>query len=74
MPVEKRAMAGALTSASRMGAVRGAGREAVRRAGAGFSSTSVFQSPQPGQRPCHFGLWLPQEEHVKTLREGTRPR
>jgi hypothetical protein len=56
MPDEKRAMAGASTSASRMGAVRGAGREAVRRPGAGFSSTSVFQSAQPGHRPCHLGL------------------
>ena len=30
------------------------------------SSTSVFQSPQPGQRPCHFAAVSPQVEQVKT--------
>ena len=38
------------------------------RAGAGArSSTSVFHSPQPGQRPCHFGLCVPQAEQLKIV-------
>ena len=31
------------------------------------SSTSVFHSPQPGQRPCHFGLCVPQAEQLKMV-------
>jgi DNA polymerase III subunit epsilon len=31
------------------------------------SSMSEFHSPQPGQRPCHFGLSCPQSEQEKTL-------
>jgi hypothetical protein len=41
---------------------------------AGRSSTSVFQSPQPGQRPCHFGLSCPHAEQVKTVRGAIRSR
>jgi hypothetical protein len=57
-----------------MGAARRAVREAERRVATGLSSTSVFQSPQPGQRPCHLGLWWPQAEQLKTVRGGIRPR
>ena len=35
----------------------------------------MFQSPHPGQRPCHFGLWWPHAEHEKTVAErGTLAR
>jgi len=27
----------------------------------------VFHSPQPGQRPCHFGLCAPQAEQLKIV-------
>ena len=57
MPVLIRATASASTSASVTGrtALRGA-RRASRAGAARCSSTNVFHSPQPGQRPCHFGL------------------
>jgi hypothetical protein len=42
------------------------------RAGARDSSASVFQSPQPGQRPCHLPLSWPQEEQTKTLDRAIR--
>jgi hypothetical protein len=45
-------------------------RFAERDAGAaasGFSSTSVFHSPQPGQRPCHLALSFPQAPQTKTV-------
>ena len=74
MPVERRATAGASTSASRTGVPARRDGFEPRAAGAGFSSTSVFQSPQPGQRPCHFGLSWPQAEQLKTVRGGIRPR
>jgi hypothetical protein len=32
-----------------------------------FSSAIVFHSPQPGQRPCHFGLSCPHEVQAKTV-------
>ena len=35
--------------------------------GARASSVSVFHSPQPAQRPCHFGSSWPQVEQVKTV-------
>jgi hypothetical protein len=73
MPVEKRAIAGAWTSARRTGAPLRAVRDDADRF-CGFSSTSVFQSPHPGQRPCHFGLSCPQAEQLKTVRGGIRPR
>jgi len=38
-------------------------------AAARFSSVIVFHSPQPGQRPCHFGLSWPQAVHAKTVAE-----
>jgi hypothetical protein len=38
----------------------------ARGAGA-RSSASVFHSPQPGQRPCHFGLCAPQAEQLKMV-------
>src|SRR3954469_12039754 len=38
----------------------------ARGAGA-RSSTSVFHSPQPGQRPCHFALWAPHAEQLKIV-------
>jgi DNA polymerase-3 subunit epsilon len=42
-------------------------------ADARFSSVIVFHSPQPGQRPCHFGLSWPQELHAKTVAERGIP-
>jgi len=33
----------------------------------------VFHSPQPGQRPCHFGLSCPQELQAKTVAERGIP-
>jgi hypothetical protein len=38
----------------------------ARGAGA-RSSTSVFHSPQPGQRPCHFELCAPQAAQEKMV-------
>src|SRR5215207_782064 len=67
MPVVRRATATALTSARRTGRAALPG-VAARRAGAGCSSTSVFHSPQPRQRPCHFRASWPQAEQVKTVR------
>src|SRR4029453_8310081 len=32
-----------------------------------FSSAMLFHSPQPGQRPCHFGLSWPQELQAKIV-------
>jgi len=37
------------------------------------SSTSVFQAPQPGQRPTHFGDAVPQSPQQKTLLVFTTP-
>ena len=50
-------------------------RRLRRRAGAAarFSSAIVFHSPQPGQRPCHFGLSCPQELQAKTVAERGIP-
>ena len=31
------------------------------------SSTSVFHSPQPGQRPLQRGVWCPQDEQTWTV-------
>jgi DNA polymerase III subunit epsilon len=47
----------------------------VRPAGAAarFSSLIVFHSPQPGQRPCHFGLSWPQPVQAKTVEERAIP-
>jgi hypothetical protein len=47
------------------------GAEPPRPAGADarFSSAIVFHSPQPGQRPCHFGLSCPHEVQAKTVAE-----
>ncbi len=42
-------------------------------AAARFSSAIVFHSPQPGQRPCHFGLSWPQEVQAKTVAERAIP-
>ena len=41
----------------------------ARGAAARFSSAIVFHSPQPGQRPCHFGLSCPQEVQAKMVAE-----
>jgi hypothetical protein len=38
-------------------------------AAARFSSVIVFHSPQPGQRPCHFGLSWPQAVQAKTVED-----
>jgi hypothetical protein len=34
----------------------------------------VFHSPQPGQRPCHFGLSWPQAEQAKRVLERAMQR
>ena len=80
MPVRRRSTAGASTSRERHRRERrgpcgraAARRRAPRRA-ARASSTSVFHSPQPGQRPCHFGLSWPQAEQVKTVAERAMRR
>jgi hypothetical protein len=39
-----------------------------------FSSAIVFHSPQPGQRPCHFGLSCPQALQAKTVADLAIPR
>ena len=48
---------------------------AARPAGAAarFSSAIVFHSPQPGQRPCHFGLSCPHAVQAKTVAERAIP-
>jgi len=74
-----RSTRGASTSASRTGvSALVERRDEPRPLAAGLaraSSTSVFQSPHPGQRPCHFGLWWPHAEHEKTVAErGTLAR
>ena len=77
MPVVRRSTAGASTwpsgtgfsarPAERVAAVRPAGAEAR------FSSHIVFHSPQPGQRPCHFGLSWPHEVQAKMVAERGIP-
>ena len=37
------------------------------------SSTIVFHSPQPGQRPCHFGLSFPHWEQTKRVLAAIAP-
>ena len=37
------------------------------------SSTNVFHSPQPGQRPCHLALSCPQAEQTKRVLERAIP-
>jgi hypothetical protein len=37
-----------------------------RSAGAAISSANEFQALQSGQRPSHFGDWLPHSVHEKT--------
>ena len=48
-------------------------RPPARGAAARCSSTSVFHSPQPGQRPCHLGLSCPQAEQAKRVLERAIP-
>ena len=73
MPVFSRATWTAWTSAQprgphgRAGRAAGAAAAAPRRAPRACSSTSVFHSPQPGQRPCHFVASWPQALQVKTV-------
>ena len=58
MPVAMRRPSAVSTSASRATA---AGRERPFRAfGRAASSSSVFHSPHPGQRPSHLGARCPQ--------------
>ena len=69
MPVASRATAGRLDLGQRDRLEARAPAPPLRPpaplAGAGrASSTSVFHSPQPGQRPCHFGLSWPQAEQL----------
>ena len=39
----------------------------ARGASIARSSTIVFHSPQPGQRPCHLGLSFPHWEQTKRV-------
>ena len=67
MPVVIRATCWASTSRRGTGFAARPDRVAEPRAGAtARSSTSEFHSPQPGQRPCHFGLSCPHEEQANT--------
>ena len=50
-----------------------AARSAAGRVAERVSSVSVFHSPQPGQRPCHFGLSCPQVEQAKTVARRAIP-
>ena len=78
MPVLKRGECPAATSASGTGfaALAGAARDSRAPALTGSatrSSTIVFHSSQPGQRPCHLGLALPHCEQTKSV-FGIPPR
>jgi hypothetical protein len=64
MPVCSRGTRSARTSASGTGRRAAAGRAASPPPRA--SSASVFHSPQPGQRPCHFAASAPQAEQTNT--------
>ena len=76
MPVLMRATAARLHLGERHRAHRLAGARRASRAGAGArcSSTNVFHSPQPGQRPCHFGLSCPHAEQAKRVLERAMQR
>jgi hypothetical protein len=71
--VDRRSTLGAWTCPSATGvSARPPERPGAERpagAAARFSSAIVFHSPQPGQRPCHFGLSCPQEVQAKTVAE-----
>ena len=71
MPVLKRASAGAATSASGTGLAALAERREILppplTGSATRSSTIVFHSSQPGQRPCHLGLALPHCEQTNRV-------
>src|SRR5579864_856536 len=69
MPVPIRACSPAATSARTSGRIALARSPPPRPAlalGSRTSSTSVFHSPQPAQRPSQRALWCPQAEHTKT--------
>jgi hypothetical protein len=68
-------MCGASPSASATGRSGAAARADGRPVGAaaGTSSTNVFHSPQPGQRPCHLALSCAQALQTWTVR-GIPPR
>ena len=75
IPVVIRSAAPASTSASLTG--RTARLERLpppAGAAARCSSTKVFHSPQPGQRPCHFGLSWPQAEQAKRVEDRAMQR
>ena len=59
MPVAIRRPSAVSTSASRDHRAPAA-RGRFGPPGAAASSSSVFHSPQPGQRPSHLGAWCPQ--------------
>src|SRR5437763_7990200 len=78
IPVSSRSTAGARTSASGTGATGAAPATARPRPAAARgarSSTSVFQAPQPGHCPNHFGEEWPQAEQTwMEAGRDTRPR
>ena len=74
MPVRQRSILGGLDVAlSRTGSDARAARRAppARPAAARRAAPrpALFHSPQPGQRPNHFGLSCPHEEQAKTVAE-----
>ena len=78
MPVLKRASAGASTSYNGTGrtafaALRANDDPPARGASTARSSTMVFHSPQPGQRPCHLGLSFPHWEQTKRVFAAIAP-
>ena len=76
MPMLMRATAARLHVGERHRAQRLARARRRRPAGAAArcSSTNVFHSPQPGQRPCHLGLSCPQAEQAKRMLERAMQR
>ena len=65
-PRPRRAEPAARLAPERLGRAAG-GRGRAR------SSTNVFHSPQPGQRPCHLGLSCPHAEQTKRVAERAIP-
>jgi hypothetical protein len=68
MPVAIRSSSVASTSESgRTSLTDASGWNLVADAFSATVSTSVFQSPQPGHCPCHFGALAPHSVQVKSV-------
>ena len=59
LPVGMRTASSSVTSASAVGATAAGGDSTAPGRRSTISSTSVFHSPQAGQRPAHLGDWWP---------------